>query len=477
MIDSSLHSMNLAFIGPPGSGKGTQATLLWKDGHADYMGTGRLFRENLNHQSALGLLARDYMTRGELVPNEVVDAMVEEWLRKSNPSRPFILDGFPRTVDQARFLDRILEELNRPLDAVVYLHAGEDTIMRRLPRRLVCRDCQATYHPEFHPPARGGACDECGGVLYRRDDDQSALISKRLQVYERFRGPVLRHYQRGARLILVRGEAGIEEVQEVLRGKLNDYAKRGFSDVSVAELQGLHIPKTTTITPPVSSRKIQSPDLVLLGGPGSGKGTQAEFLCSKLNVPHISTGDLFRENMKKKTRLGRLVTDYMDAGDLVPDEITESMVEERLAREDTLEGFVLDGFPRTLPQAMALGEMLSHLKRRLAAVLYLDVSEETIIRRLSGRLICGGCQAPFHKDFHPPKTEGHCDHCGGPLIQRKDDNPETVRKRIRTYNSQTRSLVDYFEAAGVLHRIDGSGDPKAISAQMMKVVEGLPLDR
>ena len=174
----------------------------------------------------------------------------------------------------------------------------------------------------------------------------------------------------------------------------------------------------------------RSLDLVLLGGPGSGKGTQAEQLEKQLKLPHIATGDLFRDNLKNATDLGKLAKTYMDRGELVPDDVTEAMVEERLARPDTRDGFILDGFPRTLPQAQALMEMMAALQRRISGVIYIKVSDEAIVGRLSGRLICRNCQTPFHQQFKPPHKSGVCDGCGGELYQRDDDNPNTVCARL-----------------------------------------------
>ena len=182
-------------------------------------------------------------------------------------------------------------------------------------------------------------------------------------------------------------------------------------------------------------------NIVLLGAPGSGKGTQADRLCEQLNVPHIATGDLFRENLKNESELGKLAKTYMDKGQLVPDDVTVAMVRERFSRPDARRGFVLDGFPRTLPQAEALTELLQEMGRQLDCVLYIKVSDEEIVKRLSGRIICRECQTPFHKTFNPfqncpfQKCEGEF------LYQRDDDKPETVRARLETFHRQTEPLI------------------------------------
>ncbi|MGV3754949.1 MAG: adenylate kinase [Verrucomicrobiota bacterium] len=214
-------------------------------------------------------------------------------------------------------------------------------------------------------------------------------------------------------------------------------------------------------------------NLVLLGGPGSGKGTQAESLSREFNLPHIATGDLFRENLKNDTDLGRLAKGYMNRGELVPDEVTEAMVRERLARPDTAPGFVLDGFPRTLPQAMALADILHRFRRHLTGVIYIAVSDEAIVQRLSGRWICQNCQAPYHLQFKPPTKAGTCDLCGGPLIQRDDDNATTVRSRLKTFHAQTEPLIEHYAKAGLLHKVQGENAVKEVTSQSVSIIRQL----
>ncbi len=214
-------------------------------------------------------------------------------------------------------------------------------------------------------------------------------------------------------------------------------------------------------------------NIVLFGAPGSGKGTQADQLKSELNLQHVATGDLFRENLKNETELGLLAKTYMDTGALVPDDVTVAMLKERVSRPDTSNGFILDGFPRTLPQAEALTAMVVEMEQKLDAVLYIKVSDEEIIKRLSGRLICRGCQTPFHLHFKPPAKEGVCDSCGGELYQRDDDKPETVRARLNTFHTQTAPLIDYYNDAGLLIEIEGEGDVSEIKARTMTAIKSL----
>ncbi|CUU54325.1 adenylate kinase [Frankia sp. CcI49] len=197
--------------------------------------------------------------------------------------------------------------------------------------------------------------------------------------------------------------------------------------------------------------------LVLVGPPGAGKGTQAAFIAQARSIPKISTGDIFRANVREGTELGVLAKTYMDAGDLVPDEITIGMVRNRLAEDDAVKGFLLDGFPRNVPQAEVLGGMLDEMGTRLDVVLELVVDDDEVVRRLSGRRTCRNCGHIWHLDFDPPRDEGVCDRCSGELFQRDDDRSETVRHRLEVYAEQTAPLVAYYAAKGVLIGIDATG--------------------
>jgi adenylate kinase len=198
--------------------------------------------------------------------------------------------------------------------------------------------------------------------------------------------------------------------------------------------------------------------IVLVGPPGAGKGTQAEFIAAHLALPKISTGDIFRDNVARGTELGVNARRYMDSGQLVPDEITIDMVRDRLADPDTADGFLLDGFPRTVPQAVALDKLVAaDLGAGLDVVLELVVDDDEVIRRLSGRRTCRGCGKIWHVEFDPPLHEGVCDRCGGELFQREDDRAETVSERLRVYARDTAPLVDYYGAQGKLVGIDATG--------------------
>ena len=195
--------------------------------------------------------------------------------------------------------------------------------------------------------------------------------------------------------------------------------------------------------------------LILLGAPGAGKGTQAVFLAQEFGLPHVASGDLFREAQNKGTELGLMAKSYMERGQLVPDSVTIKLILERIAAPDCAKGFILDGFPRSLEQAKALDATLVKLKKAIDKAIYIKVSDEELMRRLSGRWICKGCQAPYHMVSSPPKVKGKCDRCGGELYQRMDDTAETVRKRLDVYFAQTTPLIDYYQARGQLLEVNG----------------------
>ncbi|MEU3453351.1 adenylate kinase [Micromonospora sp. NPDC006766] len=205
--------------------------------------------------------------------------------------------------------------------------------------------------------------------------------------------------------------------------------------------------------------------LVLVGPPGAGKGTQAEFIAAHLSVPKISTGDIFRANVSQGTALGVEAKRYMDAGKLVPDEVTINMVRDRLAEPDASEGFLLDGFPRTTPQAAALDKLLADLGTALDLVLELVVDDDEVIRRLSGRRTCRGCGKIWHVEFDATTRDGICDRCGGELFQRDDDKPETIAARLREYAEKTAPLVDYYGAQGKLVGIDATGPVEDVTVR------------
>jgi adenylate kinase len=207
--------------------------------------------------------------------------------------------------------------------------------------------------------------------------------------------------------------------------------------------------------------------IVLVGPPGAGKGTQAQFIATQLAIPKISTGDIFRSNVSQGTPLGRQAKEYMNRGDLVPDEVTIAMVRDRLGEEDAQDGFLLDGFPRNVPQAETLKKQLMDWEQRLTVVLELVVDEDEVVRRLSGRRTCRRCERVWHIMFDPPTRDGICDACGGELFQRDDDREETVRHRLEVYKKQTAPLVSYYADEGILIGIDATGPVEEVTERAL----------
>jgi adenylate kinase len=211
-------------------------------------------------------------------------------------------------------------------------------------------------------------------------------------------------------------------------------------------------------------------NLILLGPPGAGKGTQAKKLVAELGIPQISTGDMLREAVKAGSPMGIKAKSYMDSGGLVPDEVVVGIVEERIQQDDCLKGFMLDGFPRTTAQADALSGMMEGKGIRLDHVVCLDADKEELVRRLSGRRTCRQCMAPYHVEFNPPGKQGICDRCGGELYQRDDDKEEAIRARLVTYEKQTQPLIDYYRSRGLLRRVDGLGPVDEVYSRIKKVL-------
>jgi adenylate kinase len=211
-------------------------------------------------------------------------------------------------------------------------------------------------------------------------------------------------------------------------------------------------------------------NLILLGPPGAGKGTQAKMLMDKYKIPQISTGDILRAALKAGTELGLKAKEYMDAGKLVPDEVVIGIIRDRLKEPDCQGGYMLDGFPRTVPQAEALDEVLADMGSRIDHVISIEVPNEELIKRLTGRRTCRDCGAGYHVVFDPPQVDGVCDKCSGQLYQRDDDNEETVRNRLKVYADQTQPLIDYYQKQGLLRSIDGQGGIKEIFERITAVL-------
>jgi adenylate kinase len=210
--------------------------------------------------------------------------------------------------------------------------------------------------------------------------------------------------------------------------------------------------------------------IIMLGAPGAGKGTQAKMIADKFGIPHISTGDIFRANIKNGTELGKKAKEYMDKGQLVPDELTVEILLDRVANDDCKNGYVLDGFPRTIPQADVLDKELTKLGDKVDFAINVDVPDENIVRRMSGRRACLNCGATYHIEHIPPKKEGVCDKCGSELVLRDDDKPETVQNRLSVYHEQTQPLIDYYDKKNILKSVDGTKDMQEVFSDIVNIL-------
>jgi len=210
--------------------------------------------------------------------------------------------------------------------------------------------------------------------------------------------------------------------------------------------------------------------IIMLGAPGAGKGTQAKMIAEKFGIPHISTGDIFRANIKNGTELGKKAKEFMDKGQLVPDELTVEILLDRVANDDCKNGYVLDGFPRTIPQADVLDKELTKLGDKVDFAINVDVPDENIVRRMSGRRACLKCGATYHIEHIPPKTEGICDKCGSELVQRDDDKPETVQNRLSVYHEQTQPLIEYYDKKNILKSVDGTKDMQEVFSDIVYIL-------
>lgn len=460
--------MNVVLLGSSGAGKGTQTSKLVPRYGFTPISIGDMLRETTAEQTTLGKMVKKYMDQGQLVRDEVVDALIKSKLRERDYRKGVIFDGFPRTAYQAKFLDELLSELGHTLDVVIYLDVSDEEIQRRLANRIVCKTCHTPYNKVSNPFT---VCHICGGTeSYRREDDKPDIIAARIKDFHRLAAPLVEFYYATHQLVVLNGEGSIDEVHRRIVKVLESVRRNELSPALLEEVERIQALREESRAVSQEQARV-SLDIGFLGSPGSGKGTQAEKLSKALKLCHISTGELFRENFKKNTSLGQLAKSFIERGELVPDNVTESMVRERLAEGDVREGFILDGFPRNIGQAEALTEMMTDMERRLSGVLYINVSDAEIVKRLSGRVICRNCQTPFHVEYNPPSKEGVCDHCGGELHRRDDDEPETVRARLRTYYGQTAPLISYYRAQGLLYEIDGEGDVSDVTGRIRDAVE------
>jgi adenylate kinase len=378
-------SLRIVLLGPPGAGKGTQAARLAATLGLAHVATGEVVRAHMSDGSALGQIAKDYADSGELVPDEIVIDMVLDRLTQPDCANGFVLDGFPHSIAQARALDRRLGELGNPLDAAVGLEVSEDELYRRLASRA-------------------------------RPEDSEEIVRKRLHVLAGATRPLLDYYDEREILFTVPAAGTVDEVADRLLATPAEVSRRAAAH--------------PTRQPPTAMR------VVLLGAPGAGKGTQAERLASAFGLAHVATGEVFRANVDDATPLGRIANDYLESGELVPDEVVIDMVMDRLAQPDCAHGFVLDGFPRNIAQARALDRRLGELGNPLDAAVGLEVSDEELYRRLAARA-------------------------------RPEDTEDTIRTRVHIFASTTRPLLDYYDEHGILLSVPAGGTVEEVTRRVL----------
>jgi len=432
---------DIALIGPTGAGKSVLADYLRDRFNYQVISSGEMFRHNLDTGTALGLMARKYIEDNTLVPDEIVDAMIFAEIEKAPASTKLLFEGFPRTREQAQFLDATLEAEGRHLMLALYLDLPDALANERA----------------------------LGRTSSLHEHDTADKIAKRQRGFHRRMWRLGDYLADNGRLAMVDVSGTLPEAQKNLGDALTAYRAGELKLADEADLAELQARADAATTQPARSFR-QTQDIVLLGGPGSGKGTQAERLTKELGIPHISTGDLFRKNIREKTRLGQMAENYIKKGELVPDDVTEAMVQDRLQEPDARDGFLLDGFPRTVAQAQALTEILNAERRRLQVAIDLKVSDEVIVERLSGRLVCRECGASFHVNYSPPEKEGICDHCGGELYRREDDEPATIRNRLASFHRQNRPLLMHYNQIGLLQVVDGEGETAAVTKRLHRAL-------
>jgi adenylate kinase len=436
--------MNVALVGPTCAGKTTCSSWLVDQFPLHHLSTGQLLRENRAKNTALGLLTRRFTERGELVPDEIINAMIEEAVRKLPAQEGLLLDGFPSTLFQARFIETLLQDTRRTLDAVIVMNIPDQIAFDRAARRIP-----------------------------RRPDDRPDILRRRVELFRRTTGPVLDFFRQQNQLAYLDASGSIDAVcaalSIILEGLQSGHYRPALEPAQTRWLDGLlQAPAVKTPTAPQPSL-----DLVIMGPPASGKGTHAAFLSQQLSLPHIATGNLFRENLSDDTILGKIARTYIDRGELVPDDVSEAMIRERLARTDTQEGFILDGFPRTVPQARALDEIMDSLNRKLDRAIYLAVPDEEIVYRISGRRYCPVCQKTYHLKYNPPKQTDRCDQDGQPLAQRDDDTVDTIQARLKSFHGQTVPVIDYYRQAGLLLEVSATGEVADVDATLLAQIKSI----
>ncbi len=438
--------MNIAIIGPNWAGKTTCSKKIAKEFGLVRFSLGQMIKKSIHDHTFLGIMTRPYALRGNFVPDEVANAALEEKVTSNPEARGFVFDGFPCTLYQAIYMIDLLQKEGSKLDGVVFMKATPDVTYARAME---------------HKNSNGQIEKTPEGIIARINNYKSVAES------------ILRLFAHSTSFLIVDAERPEDEVYSQIQKFIKDVEDKTFKPEPIEKTESqidqflatYHLSEKTPVTSHLN--------LVLMGPPGCGKGTHAAPLSEYLAVPAIATGNLFREHLKNKTPLGAIAGAFINLGRLVPDDVTAAIVKNRLNDNDAMHGFILDGFPRTVPQADALDTILTVSSRSLDGVIYINVPDDVIIKRIAGRRFCPKCQNTYHVVFNQPKVEGICDKDGEKLITREDDKQETVIKRLDAYRQQTLPVIEHYRQRGLLQEIQGDATLDVVSSRIMECCNNL----
>lgn len=404
-----------------------------------HLSTGDLLRAAVKEKTDVGLQAQRLMEAGKFVPDPLVIGLIREAIKTDACKYGFILDGFPRTQAQARALDAVLAGSGEKVTSVINMSVPDHDLVERVTGRLIHRSSGRSYHVTFKPPQVAGLDDITGEPLYQRPDDNEATLRKRLDAFHKQTIPVLLHYRHVTRTI----DASVHP---------DVVTKSAF-----AAVQG---------------KKQFRQILILLGPPGCGKGTQAPALAARYTLVHLSTGDMLRAAVKAGSAIGKAAQAVMEAGRLVSDNIVVDIIQEAIQHRRCRNGFILDGFPRTVPQARMLDDMLARSGEAVTHVMNLQVPERLLVERITGRWIHKASGRSYHTKFNPPKVPLKDDVTGEALEQRKDDNEITLRTRLAAFRDQTLPILAHYHHSSIARSVDASLAPAQVTPALFKAVRG-----
>ena len=442
--------MNIAIIGPNCAGKTTCAKKIAKKFGLLRFSLGQMIKDSIRNHTFLGLITLPYAQRGNFVLDEIANATLEDFIYSNSNTPGFVFDNFPCTLYQAIFMIDLLKKKGKNLDGVVFMN---------LPANL-------SY----------------GRALARTSTDEqiektTESITDRINNYRNSAESVLRLFAHSIPFLVV----DAQQSEEVVDAKVDKFIK-SLKNKNYTSSSSEILDKEIDLF--LASYKINQNipeshplNLIIMGPPGCGKGTHSAFLSEYLSIPTISTGNLFRDHLKGKTPLGTLAGAFMNQGKLVPDDVTAAMVKNRLNDNDAMHGFILDGFPRTVPQANSLDNILATSSRSLDGVIYLNVPDEEIIVRTSGRRFCPHCQRTYHIVYNKPQKDGYCDADGEALIIRADDKEETVRERLMAYRKQTLPVIEHYRQRNLLREISGNDEVAIVRERMTNCCKELVLSK